>query len=104
MTNFFRLFYRNLLRNKTFSIIAIAGFTLSLTVVLLLAAFVSYELSYDGFHTDIDQLYRLVREGGDSSLNEDAITFLQNDYPEIVAACRYNDFGGTVTGNEQTLV
>ena len=103
MTNFFRLFFRNLRRNKTFSIIAIAGFTLSLTIVLLLAAFISYEASYDRFHAHIDQLYRLVQIGGNCELNEDDITYLQTDYPEIETACRYNNFDGTITSNQQTL-
>jgi putative ABC transport system permease protein len=102
MTKFFRLFYRNLIRNKTFSIIAIAGFTLSLTIVLLLSAFVSYESSYDSFHTNIDQLYRLIRESGGSGLNEDNINFLQTDYPEIESVCRYNNSGATITWNQQT--
>lgn len=103
MTNFIRLFYRNLRRNKTFSIIAIAGFTLSLTIVLLLAAFVSYEVSYDRFHIHIDTLYRLVLENGSCQLNEDDITYVQNDYPEIEAVCRYNNYDGTLTGKEQTV-
>ena len=103
VTNFFRLFYRNLLRNKTFSVIAIAGFTLSLTVVLLLSAFVSYESSYDTFHTNIDSLYRLIQQDGNSDVDEEAITFLQKDYPEIESVCRYNDFGGMVSYQQQAL-
>ena len=103
MTNFFRLFFRNLRRNKTFSIIAIAGFTLSLTIVLLLSAFVSYEASYDHFHANIDKLYRLLQKDGSCELNEDDITFLQNDYPEIEAVCRYNNPDGVITWNHQSL-
>lgn len=91
------------MHNKTFSVIAIVGFTLSLTIVLLLSAFVSYEASYDTFHTNIDFLYRLIQKDGNSDINEDAITFLQKDYPEIESVCRYNNFGGMISFQQQAF-
>ncbi|HPG39588.1 MAG TPA: ABC transporter permease [bacterium] len=92
MKNFITLFYRNMMRNKTFSIITIAGFTLSLTVLILLSAFVFNELSYDRYNTNINRIYRLIRSDNNSEINEDAIEFLTHDFPEIESVCRYNHF------------
>lgn len=92
MKNFITLFYRNMMRNKTFSIITISGFTLSLTVLILLSAFVFNELSYDRYNTNIDRTYRLLRSDNNSDINEDAVEFLKDDFPEIESVCRYNHF------------
>ncbi len=102
MIHFFRLFYRNLIRNKTFSVITISGFTLSLTVVLLLSAFVFNELSYDKSFSKVDRIYRMIKDDGESDINEDAIDYLTYDFPEIENVCRYNyfiNFRGALTYN-----
>ena len=53
---------RNIRRNFTFSLINIFGLGLGLTVTLLLSAWVMDELSYDRFHSNADQIYRLSLE------------------------------------------
>ena len=50
---------RNLLRNKMFSFINIIGLAISMSVGLLLIAFVLDLLSYDRFHTNGDRIYRI---------------------------------------------
>lgn len=101
MIHSLNFFLRILKRNKTFSAIAIAGFTLSLTIVILLSSFVFHELSYDQFHAQIDRIYRLIDQNGSGSINEDVVESLQNDYPEIEAACRYNIYSGEIANNGQ---
>ena len=100
------LFYRNMTRNKTFSIITITGFTLSLTVVLLLSAYVLNEMSYDRHFSKIDRIYRLIEGKDKSELNEDAIEYISHDFPEIESVCRYNffiNFRGSLTRNGQSV-
>ncbi|ARK12790.1 ABC transporter permease [Fibrella sp. ES10-3-2-2] len=51
---------RNLLRNKLFSFINIVGLAISMSVGLLLIAFVFDLWSYDKFHTNGNRIYRIT--------------------------------------------
>ncbi|HEX2866731.1 MAG TPA: FtsX-like permease family protein [Ignavibacteriales bacterium] len=60
LNNFLKIAIRNLLRNKLFSFISIAGFTVGLTVFIHLMTFVHNEMSYDSFHKNKDRIFRAV--------------------------------------------
>jgi ABC-type antimicrobial peptide transport system permease subunit len=50
---------RNIVRNKLFSAINIIGLSVSMSVGLLVIAFVNDLMSYDDFHTNKERIYRL---------------------------------------------
>jgi putative ABC transport system permease protein len=52
--------YRSLLHFKFFSILNIIGLALGMSTSVLLVLFVKFELSFDRFHPDLDQLYRVT--------------------------------------------
>jgi putative ABC transport system permease protein len=54
--------FRNLSRFKTISIINITGLTIGITVCTLILLFIQDELSFDNFHKDRDNIYRILRE------------------------------------------
>lgn len=56
--NYLSTALRGLIKNKLFSVINIGGLAIGLAVVLLIALYVSSELTYDKFWTDADHLYR----------------------------------------------
>ena len=58
--SYFKTSGRSLLRNKLFSSINIVGLAISMSVGLLLIAFVLDLLSYDQFHKDGDRIYRIT--------------------------------------------
>ena len=60
LTNYLKIAWRNLLRNKTFSLINIVGLAVSMSVGLLLIAFVLDLRSYDRFHEHSDRIYRIT--------------------------------------------
>ncbi|MGE5352738.1 MAG: ABC transporter permease [Ignavibacteriales bacterium] len=60
LKSFWKIASRSLWRNKLFSIISIAGFTVGLTVFILLMTFVQNEMSYDSFHKNKDRIFRAV--------------------------------------------
>ena len=60
LKNHFQTAWRYLLRNKTFTIINIAGLSLGMTCAVLAILFVNDEVSYDLFHQNAAQLYRLT--------------------------------------------
>lgn len=64
---------RNLGRNKLFSFINIIGLAVSMSVGLLMIAFLSDLLSYDRFHEKSDRIYRVISHPyftGENNLNE----------------------------------
>jgi putative ABC transport system permease protein len=60
LKTFWKISSRSLWRNKLFSFISIAGFTVGLTVFILLMTFVHNEVNYDSFHKNKDRIFRAV--------------------------------------------
>lgn len=58
--NYLLTAWRNLLRSRVYSIINIAGLTLGLTCVMLIVLYVKDEVSYDRFHKNAENIYRVV--------------------------------------------
>ncbi len=57
--NYVKIAFRNLRKNKIFSIINILGLTVGLTCFLLIAAFVYNELDYDKYPAESGSIYRV---------------------------------------------
>jgi putative ABC transport system permease protein len=57
--NYFKTAWRNLLKNKFYSVINIAGLTLGLTVGILILLWVQDEYSYDSFHKNAQHIIKL---------------------------------------------
>jgi hypothetical protein len=62
LRNNFNLAWRNLGRQKVFSIVNILGLSLGITCCLVISIFVRYELSFDHYHKKADQIYKVVQE------------------------------------------
>ncbi len=62
LKNYFKIAWRNLARNKVFSTINILGLSLGLAVVMLITLYVKDEVSYDRFHEQGPQIYRVVND------------------------------------------
>jgi putative ABC transport system permease protein len=60
MTQHFKIILRNIVRKPIYSIITFTGFTLGITVSLLIYLWIINELSYDKFHPDYQQIYRVL--------------------------------------------
>jgi ABC-type antimicrobial peptide transport system permease subunit len=63
---YFKLAYRNILKDKAYSIINIAGLAIGLASSILILLWVQNELSYDKFHKNAGQIYRVSVDFGDS--------------------------------------
>jgi putative ABC transport system permease protein len=59
-TNYFKIALRNLTRNKVYSFINIAGLSLGLSCSMLIILYVKDEVSYDRFHREVNQTYRIT--------------------------------------------
>ena len=95
LKNYLKIAWRNLLKNKTFSIINIAGLAIGLACFLLIALYVADELSYDRYNINADRIYRVntdLRFGGsDMKLavcSDPMAATLKRDYPQVEDAAR----------------
>jgi putative ABC transport system permease protein len=93
--NFFKVTYRNLLRNKGFSAINITGLAIGMAAAILILLWIQDELRYDEFHANKDRIYEVWNhvpyEGKVSSWNSvSALTAraLEKDLPEVERAVR----------------
>jgi putative ABC transport system permease protein len=59
---YFKIAWRNLIRNKAFSLINIVGLAFGLACCLLLVLYLNHELSYDKFHVNADRIVRVIME------------------------------------------
>ncbi|WP_396591273.1 ABC transporter permease [Allomuricauda sp. R78024] len=58
--NYLKIAWRNLLKNKVFTLANVIGLTLAFAVAILLSMTALFELSYDQFHTNKDSIYQLA--------------------------------------------
>jgi len=63
---YFKLAYRNITKDKAYSIINISGLAIGLASSILILLWVQNELSYDKFHKNAGQIYRIASDFGDS--------------------------------------
>jgi putative ABC transport system permease protein len=93
--NYFKIAWRNLSKNKAFSIINIAGLAIGLTCFVLIAVFVIDELSYDKNPAEAKNIYRVnlsVTGNGDVAVYPLADVAvgegIKNAFPEVKAFTR----------------
>lgn len=60
--NYWKIAFRNIRKNKISSVINITGLAIGMAVCLLILQYVSFELSYDQFHTNNKHIYRIVND------------------------------------------
>lgn len=60
LKNYFKIAFRNLQRNKVYSFINIAGLSMGLACAMLILLYVKDEVSYDRFHANVNNIYRVV--------------------------------------------
>ena len=100
LTNYLKIAWRNLVRNKVYSAINIIGLAVGLATCLLIVLFVLHELSYDRYHAKADRTFRITTLGliGGKETNLAAIgapagPAFVHDYPGVEAATRVATFG-----------
>jgi putative ABC transport system permease protein len=70
LRNYFLIAWRNLVRNRIYSFINIAGLSLGLACAMLIILYLKDEVSYDRFHAGADQIYRVTSQSFDKKENK----------------------------------
>ncbi|HEX2982278.1 MAG TPA: ABC transporter permease, partial [Ignavibacteriales bacterium] len=90
LLNYIKTAFRNLSKNKSFSIINILGFAFSISVCLMILLFVMKEKSYDSY-PNADRIYRLVdTENNTSGIDYRAAQIALANFRQIEKACLIN--------------
>src|SRR5688500_262737 len=87
--NYLKVAWRNLVKNKVFSLINILGLTIGITVCMMIFLFIMNEFSFDKFHKQGKNIYRVMR-GYD--VTKDRVPYLSGPY----ATALLNDFPGEI--------
>ena len=107
LKNYLRVTWRNLMKNKIFSFINIAGLSIGMAACLLILQYVSFELSYDQFNKNAPDLYRVYNDRYQNGklIQHGTITYsaigkaMQDDFPEVLNHARVEPFGKTIITN-----
>ena len=98
--NFLKVAIRNIVRNKTYSIINILGLSIGLASCIVISLYVYNESIYDQFWTDSNQIYRVNTtwgsEGGEIKYATSPPTLanvMLNEVPEVEAVARLFKWG-----------
>ncbi|HKO80227.1 MAG TPA: ABC transporter permease [Chitinophagaceae bacterium] len=88
--NYFRTAWRNLFKNKGFSLTNILGLAIGMTCALFILLWVQNELNYDKFHKNYNTIYQVManRNFNNEIFTDNSMVFplassLQNTYPQI---------------------
>ncbi|MBL6447857.1 ABC transporter permease [Fulvivirga sp. 29W222] len=100
LKNLFKIAIRNILKEKGYSIINILGLAIGIMCSMFLGLYIMDELSYDRYHDNADNIYRVV-----SNIKEPDNSFtwaiaqipmadeLRDNYPDVVNAVRFFGLG-----------
>ena len=93
--NYFKIGWRNLLKYRSYSTINILGLSTGFGATLLLLLIINYENSYDKFHMDYNNLYRVATSDFNGELSDLIVTpqipLMKEEYPDIVSCSRFFD-------------
>jgi putative ABC transport system permease protein len=82
LKNYLKIALRNILKNKIYSLITIVGFAAGMVGFILIFWWVQDELSYDRFHSNSDNLYRVILEKQNSG---ESVRFALTPFPLAAA-------------------
>jgi len=110
--SYLKIAFRNLLKNKVFSLINILGLAIGMTACLLILQYVRFELSYDRFTPDAEQLHRVVtvNYNNGEAVYSDAMSFngvgplLKEQFTEVEEFARaFRVFGGLTVQRDENI-
>ncbi|MGC4035867.1 MAG: ABC transporter permease [Chitinophagaceae bacterium] len=108
--NYIKTAFRNLRRNKAYAFLNVAGLAIGIASCLLLFLIVQFESSYDNFHNNRKNIYRLVTEfhNEDGVSYSDAVPFpataaVRADFPQLKkVAAIYREEGQVTIRNDNS--
>ncbi|MBN1210991.1 MAG: ABC transporter permease [candidate division Zixibacteria bacterium] len=99
--NYLKISLRNIVRNRGYTFINVAGLAVGLACCILIMLWVTDEISFDKFHKNYDNVYRVIACYNDTEQTEyewktapPLASALKADFPEVTAVTRYRPMNG----------
>ena len=96
LKNYLKIAWRNLIRNKSFSLLNIAGLSIGLAVTGLILIWINFEMGIDQFHEKKNRIYQVYNQAqmdGElwtwNSTPKIMAPTIKKDYPEVESVTRY---------------
>ena len=110
--NYFKIAWRNLLKNKTFSTINILGLAIGIAAFLLIVNYLRFEYSFDNFNVNKNHIYRVPMVVAETGGKPQTFAFtypavapaLKKDFPEVQEAVRFRKRWGIVQHGDQKII
>src|SRR5690606_29954319 len=86
--NYFLIAFRNFIRKKNYTLINILGLSIGTTACIIIFLLITYELSFDSFHSKYDNIYRVVRDIQSPPTQSSVTPYpfvkaFRNDFPDV---------------------
>jgi putative ABC transport system permease protein len=99
--HFVKSTWRYLRNNISYTLINLVGISIGIAVCLLIGVYIQHELSYDKYHRNYNNIYRLAEKQINASYANDGIAKLPGGWgvsvaeniPEVQKMCRFSFFG-----------
>ncbi|WP_220275162.1 ABC transporter permease [Emticicia sp. BO119] len=110
LRNYFKIAFRNLFKNKVYSFINISGLAVGIACCLAICLYVYDEFSFDRFHTNAHNLYRIVEKQNQAGTLYDVASSpgplsptLKAEFAEIKQYCRFDRYWG-ILKHDSTII
>ncbi len=111
LRNYLKIAFRNIIRHKVYSFINIAGLAIGITCCLLLLLYLQYELSYDRFHEDSANTYRILTRNTFAFMEGEYLNYapvplaaaMKETFPEVTETTRFSEQITFLRYQEQTI-
>ena len=106
--NYLKIAFRNLWRSPLYTLLNMGGLALGIACCLLIALYVYDERSYDRYHANAGQIYRVTqKQHQPEGIFEVAVTpgplaqSLRKDFPEVIETARMGKWSGQLQVGRQ---
>jgi len=94
--NYLKITYRSMIKNKFYTLINVFGLSLGIACCILIFAYIGYEFSYDRYHENADNIYRIVQKIAVEGRTQEMPSAtgpmgpaLVEEFPEVINAVRF---------------
>ncbi len=108
LRHYFKIIFRNLIRNKLYTLINLFGLSTGIAASLILLLYIQHEMSFDQFHDKKAQIYRIISIGENLDNIEPKAPYklgplLKSNFPQIDKVCRLREFHFNIKKGENFI-
>ena len=108
LQNYLRISFRQMMRNKVFSMINIGGLAIGMAAFMMIMHYVRFERSYENFHVNGDNIFRVTLDiykgsefvTADTEMYAPVGPMLKQKFPEVLEFVRLYDAGNREVKNK----